>query len=76
MTRIHDTGERDLRFWGCAIHNDIQGPARKALIEQLKAAGFKASMYGYKARIAAEGHKRRVLKATGIELEVFQHDYL
>ena len=65
-----------LRFWGCAIQNDIQGPARKALIEQLKAAGFKASVYGFKARIAAVGHMTRVKKATGIELEVFQHDYL
>lgn len=68
--------QNDLRFWGCAIDENIQGPARKALIEQLKAAGFKPSVYGFKARIAAVGHITRVRKATGIALEVFQHDYL
>jgi len=68
--------DHDLRFWGCAIHNDVQGKERKALIEQLKEGGFKPTVYGFKARIAAEGHKTRVKKATGIELEVFQHDYL
>lgn len=68
--------DHNLRFWACAIDENIQGPARKALIEQLKAAGFKPSVHGFTARIAAEGHRSRVLKATGIDLEVFKHDYL
>lgn len=76
MTYEEDLHDPELRFWGCAIDENIQGADRKALIEQLKEAGFKPTVYGFKARIAAEGHKRRVKAATGIELELFQHDYL
>lgn len=73
-TTPHDD---DLRYWGVDIDENIQGPARKALIDQLKAGGFKATTYGFKARIAAEGYRTRVKKATGIDqLEVFKHDYL
>jgi len=74
MTYEEDLHDPELRFWACDIDENIQGAPRKALIDQLTAAGFEPTVYGFKTRIAAEGHKQRVKEATGIELELFKHD--
>ena len=87
--KITDQKDIGLRFWGCeplsatVLHNGANTLAQrtaaraqlKAEREAIKAAGLKCGM-GLKARIAAVGMASKIEKATGVEMHVFNHDYL
>lgn len=78
------------RFWGfepasCTelLNGNNTLEQRKAAREKIKAeraaikaAGFESSRSGFKAKIAAVSIATHVEKATGIEMHVFNHDYL
>lgn len=78
------------RFWGYepAIAENLHNAANsleqrraareqiKADKEKIKAAGHKASQYGFKTKGLAVIAAKKVETATGVELRIFNHDYL
>lgn len=85
------TAHQGCRYWGYqpawagwdGFHANTTLDEKKAARERLKAdnatikaAGFKPTRYGLRAKIAAIGEATRIEKATGVEMAVFNHDYL
>jgi hypothetical protein len=79
--------DKNLRFWGVGLPSNFLGtddPATRTRKRQelrdgyavIKQHGLKAPRYGFKNKGLAVAYANKVKAATGVELEVFQHDYL
>jgi hypothetical protein len=77
------------RYWGYEVASRdcnltmLTGPARqaardqiKADVDKVKAAGFRAQNMGYPKRETAERVARDIEEKSGVEMHVFNHDYL
>lgn len=80
---IIGSAHKGCRFWGyqpaSTSYQLGKKPDRtlgKAHHAAIREAGFQSSRSGLRARIAAVGLAAKIEKATGIEMTVFNHDYI